>query len=123
MRFVRSAIVMLFITGTLSATLPRLAVVSIDFDEFAPDTVLIGKVNVELAESGRFQIVDLGDDSFLDTSPDSLLSSLRTLAAERDIDVFLALEILSPEESDRTVFRNDSLITYRTVSVDVLGRF
>jgi hypothetical protein len=123
MRLIISAIVTLFITGTLSAALPRLAVVSIDFDEFAPDAVLIGKVIEELAESGRFQIVDLGDDSFLDTSPDSLLSSLRTLASEMNIDVFLALEILDPAESDRTVFRNDSLITYRTVSVDVLGRF
>ena len=68
-------------------------------------------------------MVDLGNFSFMDTSPDSLLSSLRTLAAERAIDVFLALEILNPEESDRTVFRNDSLITYRSVSVHVLGRF
>ena len=123
MRFVRSAIIVLFITGTLSAALPHLAVVSIDFDEFAPDILLIEEVIEELAESGRFQMVDLGDDSFLDTSPDSLLSSLRTLAGERNIDVFLALEILNPEESDRTIFRNDSLITYRTVSIDVLGRF
>ncbi len=123
MRFKISAIVTLIITGTLSAELPRLAVVSIDFDDFAPDTVLIGKVFEELAESGRFQMVTLGDDSFLDTSPDSLLSSLRSLAVTRGIDVFLTLEILTPEESDRTVFRNDSLITYRTVSVDVLGRF
>ena len=123
MRFVRSAIIVLFITGTLSAALPHLAVVSIDFDEFAPDILLINEVIEELAESGRFQMVDLGDDSFLDTSPDSLLSSLRTLAGERNIDVFLTLEILNPEESDRTIFRNDSLITYRTVSIDVLGRF
>ena len=123
MRFVRSAIIVLFSTGTLSAALPHLAVVSIDFDEFAPDTLLIEEVIKELEESGRFQIVDLGDDSFLDTSPDSLLSSLRTLAGERNIDVFLALSILNPEESDRTVFRNDSLITYRIVSIDVLGRF
>ncbi len=123
MRFYRSAIITLLITGTLSADLPRLAVLSIDFDEFAPDSVIIGEVFEELSESGRFQMVDLGNFSFMDTSPDSLLSSLRTLAAERAIDVFLALEILNPEESDRTVFRNDSLITYRSVSVHVLGRF
>lgn len=123
MRLTISALVTLIFAGTLSAAFPRLAVVSIDFDDFAPDTVLIGEVIEELEESGRFQMVDLGVNSFLDTSPDSLLSSLRTLAAERSIDIFLALEILNPEERDRTVSRNDSLITYRTVSVDVLGRF
>ncbi len=123
MRFNRFAMITFFITGTLSAALPRLAVVSIDFDEFAPDSVIIGEVIDKLAESGRFQVVELGDDSFLDTPPDSLLNSLRILASERGIDVFLAMEILYPEENDRTVFRNDSLVTYRTVSVDVLGRF
>ncbi|NOQ21717.1 MAG: hypothetical protein GQ565_03565 [Candidatus Aegiribacteria sp.] len=123
MRFIRSAIITLFITGTISAALPRIAVVSIDFDEFAPDSVIVGEVIDKLAESGRFQVVELGDDSFVDTSPDSLLSSLRTLSAARGIDVILAMEILYPEENDRTVFRNDSLLTYRTVSVDVLGRF
>lgn len=123
MRFVRYAIFIIVIAGTVSASFPRLAVISIDFDEFAPDSVILGAVMDELAESGRFQIVELGDDSFLETTPDSFINSLRTLAANREIDVFLALEILYPEENDRTVFRNDSLITYRTVSVDVLGRF
>ncbi|MCK4806133.1 MAG: hypothetical protein KAT09_00730, partial [Candidatus Aegiribacteria sp.] len=97
MRFIGFAIFTLFITGTVSATLPRLAVVSIDFDDFAPDSVILGKVMDVFTESGRFQVVDLGDDSFLDTSPDSLLSSLRILASERGIDVFLAMEILYPE--------------------------
>lgn len=123
MRFVKFAIFTLLITGTISAALPRLAVVSIDFDDFAPDSVIIGIVMEEFVESGRFQVVELGDDSFLDTSPDSLINSLRTLASENGIDIFLAMEILYPEENDRTVFQNDSLLTYRTVSVDVLGRF
>ncbi len=114
---------MFIITGTLSAALPRLAVVSIDFDDFAPDSVILGKVLEVFTESGRFETVDLGDDSYFDTSPDSLLNLLQTLASNRGIDVILALEILYPEEIDRTVFRNDSLIAYRTVSVDVLGRF
>ena len=123
MRFVRFAALALIFAGTLSAALPRLAVVSIDFDDFAPDSLLIAEVFEELAESGRFQMVALGDDSFLDTSPDSLLSSLRSLAVTSGIDIFLTLEILNPSQSDRTVLRNDSLITYRTISVEVLGRF
>lgn len=123
MRFTIFTAVALFFAGNLSAAFPRLAVVSIDFDDFAPDTVLIDEVFEELAESGRFQMVALGDDSFLDTSPDSLLSSLRTLAATRGVDIFLTLEVLTPRQSDRTVLRNDSLITYRTISVEVLGRF
>jgi len=35
----------------------------------------------------------------------------------------MALELLYPEQNDRTVFRNDSLITFRKVSVTVLARF
>lgn len=123
MRFVGFAIIAFFISGTVSAALPRLAVISIDFDDFAPDSIIISKVIEELSESGRFQVVELGEDSFLDTSPDSLLSSLRILAAERSIDILLAIEILYPQENDRTVVRNDSLVIIRTVSVDVLGRF
>jgi hypothetical protein len=123
MRLIRSAIFTLVITGVLSASLPRLAVVSIDFDEFAPDSVILGEVFDELAESGRFQLVELGEEAFMNTTPDSLINYIRTLAANQGIDVFLALEILYPEESDRTVFRNDSLMTFRTISVDVLGRF
>ena len=123
MRFTIFTAVALFFAGNLLAAFPRLAVVSIDFDDFAPDTVLIDEVFEELTESGRFQMVALGDDSFLDTSPDSLLSSLRTLAATRGVDIFLTLEVLTPRQSDRTVLRNDSLITYRTISVEVLGRF
>lgn len=123
MRFIKSAILSLVITGALSASLPRLAVVSIDFDEFAPDSIVMGEVIEELSESGRFQLVELGDDAFMNTTPDSFINYIRTLAADRGIDVFLAIEILYPEENDRTVFRNDSLITFRTLSVDVLGRF
>jgi hypothetical protein len=123
MRFIRSAIFTLLITGVLSASLPRLAVVSIDFDEFAPDSVIICEVTEELSESGRFQLVELGEDAFTNTTPDSFINYLRTLAADHGIDIFLAMEILYPEESNRTVFRNDSLITFRTISVEVLGRF
>ncbi len=123
MRFLRSAVFVLIFAGTISASLPRLAVVSIDFDEFAPDSAVLAKVNKVMTESGRFQIIELGHDSYMDTSPDSLIYSLQILAADRGIDVFLALEMLYPEETDRTIFRNDSLITFRTVSVDVLGRF
>ncbi|MCD4774731.1 MAG: hypothetical protein K8S15_01605 [Candidatus Aegiribacteria sp.] len=123
MRLIRSAIFTLVITGVLSASLPRLAVVSIDFDEFAPDSVILGEIIAELSESGRFQLVELGEDAFMNTTPDSFINYIRTLAADRGIDVFLAIEMLYPEENDRTVFRNDSLITFRTVSVDVLGRF
>lgn len=123
MRLIRSAIFTLVITGALSASLPRLAVVSIDFDEFAPDSVILSEVIAELSESGRFQLVELGEDAFMNTAPDSFINYIRTLAADRGIDVFLAIEILYPEENDRTVFRNDSLVTFRTISVDVLGRF
>lgn len=114
---------MFFITGAVAASLPRFAVVSIDNDDFAPDSVILGIIQNEFTESGRFQVVDLGDDSFLETSPDSLLSLLRILASEQGIDIILAMEIIYQEDSDRTVFRNDSLVTIRNVSVDVLGRF
>jgi hypothetical protein len=123
MRSIKYIMLSLVFTGALSASLPRLAVVSIDFDEFAPDSVLLREVMDEMLESGRFEIVELDADAFMDMSPDFLMDSFRTLAADHDIDIFLALEILYPETNDRTVFRNDSLKTFRAVSVDVLGRF
>ncbi len=123
MLFMRTGIFIFLITGIISASLPRLAVVSIDLDEFAPDSVIIRNVMNTFEESGRFQVVELGSASFMNTAPDSLINSLMTLAADNGIDLFLAMEILYPEEKERTVFRNDSLITYKSVSVDVLGRF
>jgi len=123
MRIIKTVMFMFIFTGLVSASLPRLAVVSIDFDDFAPDSVIISEVIDELAGSGRFQMVEIGDDSFLNTSPDLLMNSLRIIAADNGIDVFLALELLPPEERDRTTFHNDTLVTVRTVSVDVLGRF
>jgi len=123
MRIIKSVIFMFFFTGIVSASLPRMAVVSIDFDDFAPNSAIISEVIDELSESGRFQMVEIGDDSFLDTSPDLFMNTLRMIAADYGIDVFLALEMLPPEERDRTTFHNDTLVTIRTVSVDVLGRF
>jgi len=123
MGILRTGMFLLILTGAVSASLPRLAVVSIDLDEFSPDDLIIASVMTELEKSGRFQIVELGEDAYLNPSADSLMYSLKTLAADRGIDVFLAMEILHPEETDQTIFRNDSLITYRTVTVDVLGRF
>ncbi|OPL18849.1 MAG: hypothetical protein AVO35_02635 [Candidatus Aegiribacteria sp. MLS_C] len=108
---------------SLPAALPKLAVISIDPDDFSPDSLLIGTVVEEMEGSGRFQVVDLGYEAFIDTEPEAFLQTLRTLAAENTIDVFMALEVLYPEVSDRTVFRNDSLVTVREVSVEVLARF
>lgn len=108
---------------SLPAALPKLAVISIDLDDFAPDSALIGTVAGEMERSGRFQVVDLGADTFIDTEPEAFLETLRRLAAENGIDVFMALEVLYPEVSERTVFREDSLVTVREVTVEVLGRF
>jgi len=123
MLFLRTGTFIFLITGIISASLPRLAVVSIDSDKFAPDSVIIADVMNTFEESGRFQVVELGSASYMNAAPDSLINSLMTLAADNGIDVFLAMEILYPEESERTVFRNDSLVTSKSVSVDVLGRF
>ncbi len=124
MRFKRPFIsVFLISAAALSASLPRIAVLSIDFDDFAPDNAVIQKVIEELEATGRFQVVDLGDDAFLTTTPNAFLDSLRTLAADNGVDVFMTLELLYPEVNDRTVFREDSLVTIREVSVDALGRF
>ncbi len=120
---IRVLLVTIAAAASVHAELPRIAVISIDFDEFAPDSAMLDAVRQELSSSGRFQVADLGDDSFLQTRPDSLLESLRVLAADNDIDVFMAIEILAPEVNDRTVYRNDSLVTVREVSVDALGRF
>lgn len=120
----RSAVIMLLLSAAaVHAALPRLAVVSIDIDDFSPDSAIIAEVADELQSSGRFQMVDLGDESYITVSPDSIMEAFRTLAADNRVDVFLALEVLYPEQTDRTVYRNDSLITFREVSVNVLGRF
>jgi hypothetical protein len=111
------------LSAAAAASLPRLAVVSLDTDDFSPDQDLIHAVTQELVSSSRFDVVDLGASAFITGSPDSLMTSLMTLAAENNLDTFLALELLPVEESDRTVFRNDSLITYRSVGVTLLGRF
>lgn len=104
------------------ANIPRMAVISIDMDDFAPDSAVLGRVSHRLEESGRFQMVDLGEVAYLPITG-SFLDSLRTIAAEYSIDVFLALELLHPEVNDRTVMRQDSLVTVRVVSVEALGRF
>ncbi len=125
MHFYKSVIsvIVLFMVGISSAALPRIGVVSIDFDEFAPNNLILEAVKVELARSGRFDVADLDSVAYLDVSPDLLINRLRTIASDENLDIFLALEIPAAEEHERTVFRNDSLITYRSVTVDVLGRF
>ena len=125
MRFHKSVIsvIVLFLAGIGSAALPRIGVVSIDTDDFAPDNIILESVRAELIRSGRFEVSDLDSAAYLNVSPDSLINRLQTIASEENLDIFLALEINAPEEYDRTVFRNDSLITYRMVTVDVLGRF
>lgn len=115
--------IVLFLSGAALATLPRIAVVSIDFDDFAPDSLILNTVSNELVRSNRFEVVRLGLVSSLDVSPDLLINRLQTLASDESLDIILALEIPPHEEYDRTVFRNDSLISYRMVTVDVLGRF
>ena len=117
------SVIVLFMVGISSAALPRIGVVSIDFDDFAPDDLILEAVKIELASSGRFDVADLDSVAYLDVSPDLLINHLRTVASDENLDIFLALEIPAAEEHDRTVFRNDSLITYRSVTVDVLGRF
>ena len=117
-------LVLLVLTASsISASLPRIAVVSIDADDFSPDGRMISSVIDELESSGRFVVVDLGEAAFIDTTPDSLLSVMGSTAAENALDIFLALEVLPDEQDERTVFRGDSLTTFRMVEVTVLGRF
>ncbi len=125
MRFHKSVIsvIVLFLAGIGSAELPRIGVVSFDTDDFAPDDIILEAVRGELIRSGRFEVADLDSVAYLDVSPDLLIDRLRTIASDENLDIFLALEIPAAEEYDRTVFRNDSLITYRSITVDVLGRF
>ncbi|MCK4671601.1 MAG: hypothetical protein KAT47_03590 [Candidatus Aegiribacteria sp.] len=125
MRFHKSVIlvIVLFMTGIGSATLPRIGVVSIDSDDFAPDNLILEAVRVELIRSRRFVVVDLDSIAYLNVSPDLLINRLQTIASDENLDIFLALEMPAAEEYDRTVFRNDSIITYKSVTVDVLGRF
>ncbi|MFO8183279.1 MAG: hypothetical protein R6U39_03825, partial [Candidatus Aegiribacteria sp.] len=112
----------LLLSVPVSASLPRMAVLSIDMDDFAPDSAVLHVVSQRLEESGRFQMVDLGEAAYLPITG-SFLDSLRTIAAEYSVDVFMALELLHPEVNDRTVMRQDSLVTVRVVSVEALGRF
>ena len=125
MRFHASAIsvIVLFLAGIGSAALPRIGVISIDSDDFAPDSLIIEAVREELIRSKRFEVADLDSVSYVDVSPHLLINRLQTIASDEGLDIFLALEIPEAEEHDRTVYRNDSLITYRKVTVDVLGRF
>lgn len=113
---------LLLLSVSVSASLPRMAVVSIDMDDFAPDSAVLHSVSRRLEESGRFQMVDLGEAAYLPITG-LFLDSLRTIAAEYSVDVFMALELLHPEVNDRTVMRQDSLVTIRVVSVEALGRF
>ncbi len=115
--------VILALAAASPAETPRLGVVSIDDDALAPDNRLIDAVEEELAGSGRFEVVDLEEEAFITVPPDSLICALRTLAARHSLDVFLALEVLPLDQEERTEFRNDSLVTTRTVSAEVLGRF
>jgi len=116
-------LILLLAASTVSASLPRLAVISIDIDDFSPDEQLIAAVIAELASSGRFDIVDLGADAFITTTPDLLISTMTALASTNALDVFLALEVLPEFQDDRTILHDDSQITFRTVEVTVLGRF
>jgi len=113
----------LVLPAVVAAALPRLAVVTIDSDEPAPDREMIDAVAHELASSGRFDVVDLGGSAFIQAPPDSLFPALRSLAAGSGLDMFLALELLEARETDRTFFRGDSLVTLRSVEVTLLGRF
>lgn len=109
--------------ASATAYLPKIAVISIDNDEFAPDLELIESVIHQLVQSGRFDLVDLGSTAILNVSPDSLLSRMTSIAVENGLDTFLALELLPVEDTERTIYRNDSLLTFRSVQVTVLGRF
>ena len=124
MRFLfPAAAVLLILSSPVTAALPRLAVISIDVDDFAPDSALISAVMERMEATGRFEVVDLDSMAFISSSPAAFLETLRTIAADNGINVFMALELLYPEVNDRTVFRNDSLVNIREVSVEALARF
>ncbi|MCK4506637.1 MAG: hypothetical protein KAW14_13565, partial [Candidatus Aegiribacteria sp.] len=97
-------VIVIFLAGIGSAALPRIGVVSIDSDDFAPDNLILEAVRVELIRSGRFEVADLDSVAYLNISPDLLIDHLRTIASDENLDVFLALEIPAAEEYDRTVF-------------------
>ncbi len=111
------------VSAAFSSDLPKLAVVSIDFDGFVPDGDIMKAAGDKMEESGRFDVVELGEDAFLLTSPALLLDSLKNLASRYDLDVVMALEFLDPDTTERTVSIDDSLVTMVKIDVEVLGRF
>lgn len=122
----RNSILLIIISALLIpvyASLPRIGVVLLNTDTNCPGEDLLNVVRGEFELSARFEIADIAGTELLDISIDSLIIVMRTLAADKQINVFFAIEVLAEQVQDRTFYRNDSLIVEREVSIELLGRF
>ena len=73
-------------------------------------------------QSGRFEVVDASSHSDYQGLPDDQNLRLRAMAAELSIDVFMLLDVSSPN-TEVSHGSADSLFVTRNTSVNVTGRF
>ncbi len=105
------------------ASLSKIGVVLLNEDANCPGEDILNVVRGEFDISGRFEVADITGTELLGVPSDSLIIVMRTLAADEQIDVFFAIEILPEQVEDRTYYRNDSLIVERNITIELLGRF
>lgn len=109
--------------STLSASLPRIAVLPHLITEQYPEDEIVTVIETVLELSGRFEVIDLDSHAYSESLTGDLPLVLRALAADEGLDLFLVIDCGDPTERERIVSSNDSLVTYKTLTVNISGRF
>ncbi|MBD3369653.1 hypothetical protein GF402_04735 [Candidatus Fermentibacteria bacterium] len=106
-----------------AASLPRLGLLPLDVSEEYDSRLLMMRLQQELSESGRFDAVNLFDDSTSELTPENLPYKLEEIASESSLDVLMLLEARKPTVRERTRYTGDSLRTTEEHTVELSGRF
>ena len=122
-----SVLMFLFIS-TLSlaaeSNLPAIAVIPV-FDDsennYSMEELLITAENV-FSESGRFRVVDVTSHELYIWEPEDQTIRLQTIAADMSVDLFMLMDVSVPQTDERELV-GDSILTSRSTSIDITGRF
>ncbi len=107
-----------------SISLPRIAVIPVFEDAVNNYDIMEIKSAAEAVffQSGRFEVVDVSSHSDYHGVPDDQNIRIRAIAADMSIDMFMLLDVSSPQ-TDVSHGSATSLNVTRNTSVDVTGRF
>jgi len=109
--------------STLSASLPRMAVLPHLISEQYPEDEIITVIETVLERSGRFEVIHVDNSACSESLAGDLPLVLRALAADEGLELFLLIDCGDPSERERITNTGDSLITYKTLTVNISGRF